>query len=72
VRGLLILVSPCGSYVGDKGMWGALFSGRVVRVGRIRSNNEYNRPETFVMSVEDEDGRKLRVGIYSILSYVIS
>ena len=25
------------------------------------SNAEYNRPDTFVMSVEDDDGRKLRV-----------
>jgi hypothetical protein len=45
----------------DDGVFGAHFSGRVVRVGRISQKMEYNRPEAFVMSVEDEDGRKLRV-----------
>jgi hypothetical protein len=45
----------------DDGVFGALFSGRVVRVGRITQSREYNRPEAMVMCVEDEEGRKLRV-----------
>lgn len=45
----------------DDGVFGALFSGRVVRVGRITQSREYNRPEALVMCVEDEEGRKLRV-----------
>lgn len=48
-------------HLDDDGVFGALFSGRVIRVGRIMQNREYNRPETFVMSVEDEQWRKLRV-----------
>ncbi len=45
----------------DDGVFGALFSGRVVRVGRITQSREYNRPEALVMCVEDDEGRKLRV-----------
>lgn len=50
-------------HLDDDGIFGALFSGKIVRVGRITQNREYNRPEAFVMSVEDEQGRKLRVSL---------
>lgn len=53
----------------DDGVFGALFSGRVVRVGRIRQAREYNRPEALVMSMEDESGRKLRVYAPILPSY---
>ena len=53
----------------DDGMFGALFSGRVVRIGRITQSQEYNRPEALVMCVEDEQGRKLRVYAPVLPSY---
>jgi len=46
-----------------------LFSGKVVRVGRITQADEYNRPEALVMCVEDEEGRKLRVYAPVLPSY---
>jgi hypothetical protein len=53
----------------DEGVFGALFSGKVVRVGRITQAEEYNRPEALVMCVEDEEGRKLRVYAPVLPSY---
>ncbi|GAB5029566.1 Hypothetical protein NocV09_00101810 [Nannochloropsis oceanica] len=53
----------------DEGVFGALFSGKVVRVGRITQAEEYNRPEAMVMCVEDEEGRKLRVYAPVLPSY---
>jgi hypothetical protein len=53
----------------DDGVFGALFSGRVVRIGRITQSQEYNRPEALVMCVEDEQGRKLRVYAPVLPSY---